>query len=53
MLEISKLMLTDMHSFDIDNACCVDEAFKKQATGERGNNLQTNKKSASKQLGKA
>jgi hypothetical protein len=35
MLEISKLMLTDMHSFDIDNACCVDEAFKKQATGER------------------
>ena len=28
--EISKLMLLDLeNSFEIDNACCVDEAFKK------------------------
>ena len=54
--EITKLMLLDLDSsFQIDCACCVDEAFKKQATGgrERGNTLQTNNKSASKQLGKA
>jgi PAS domain S-box-containing protein len=32
--EISKLMLMDLESnFDIDNACCVDEAFKKLSTG--------------------
>jgi DNA-binding NtrC family response regulator len=33
ILEISKLMLMDMESnLDIDNACCVDEAFKKLET---------------------
>jgi PAS domain S-box-containing protein len=33
ILEISKLMLMDLESsFDIDNACCVDEAFKKLST---------------------
>ena len=56
LIEITKLMLLDLDSsFQIDCACCVDEAFKKQATGgrERGNTLQTNNKSASKQLGKA
>ena len=32
--EISKLMLMDLESsFEIDNACCVDEAFKKLLTG--------------------
>ena len=32
--EISKLMLMDLESsFDIDNACCVDEALKKLLTG--------------------
>ena len=30
--EISKLILMEMGSFDIDNACCVDEAFKKLST---------------------
>ena len=31
--EISKLMLMDLEtSFDIDNACCVSEAFKKLST---------------------
>jgi PAS domain S-box-containing protein len=34
ILEISKLMLLDLESsLDIDNACCVDEAFKKLSTG--------------------
>ena len=34
ILEISKLMLMDLESsLDIDNACCVDEAFKKLSTG--------------------
>ena len=42
-----------MGNFEFDNAYCVDEAFKKQATGERGNNLRPTKKSTSKQLGKA
>ena len=33
--EISKLMLMDLESsLDIDNACCVDEAFKKLSTGQ-------------------
>jgi DNA-binding NtrC family response regulator len=31
--EISKQILMDMGSFDIDSACCVDEAFKKLAAG--------------------
>jgi PAS domain S-box-containing protein len=31
ILEISRQILMDMGSFDIDNACCVDEAFKKLA----------------------
>ena len=35
ILEISKLMLTDLESnLNIDNACCVDEAFKKLSTGQ-------------------
>ncbi len=29
ILEISKQILLDMGTFEIDNACCVDEAFKK------------------------
>ena len=34
MLEISKQILMDMDgSFEIENACCVDEAFKKLSTG--------------------
>jgi len=33
ILEISKLMLMDLESnIDVDNACCVDEAFKKLTT---------------------
>jgi DNA-binding NtrC family response regulator len=33
--EVSKLMLMDLESsFDIDSACCVDEAFKKLSTGQ-------------------
>ena len=35
ILEISKLMLMDLESnIDVDNACCVDEAFKKLSTGK-------------------
>ncbi|MGA3290759.1 MAG: response regulator, partial [Candidatus Bathyarchaeia archaeon] len=35
VLEISKLLLMDLESsFDIDNACCVDEALKKLSTGQ-------------------
>ena len=35
ILEISKLMLMDLESsFDIDNVCCVDEAFKKMSNGQ-------------------
>jgi PAS domain S-box-containing protein len=35
ILEVSKLMLTDLEScLDIDNACCVDEAFKKLSMEE-------------------
>ena len=34
MQEITKLMLLDLNSgFEIDNACCVNEAFKKLSTG--------------------
>ena len=33
-LEISKLMLMDMGNFEIDHACCVDEAFKKLANSQ-------------------
>ena len=33
MLEISKQILMDMGNFEIDSACCVDEAFKKLSTG--------------------
>lgn len=29
VLEISKLILADMGNFEIENACCADEAFKK------------------------
>ncbi len=32
--EISKLILMDMGNFDIDNACCVDEACEKLSTGQ-------------------
>ena len=32
-LEVSKDILMDMGSFEIDHACCVDEAFKKLSTG--------------------
>ena len=32
LLEISKEILMDMGAFDICNACCVDEAFKKLST---------------------
>ena len=32
--EISKQILMDMGDFDIDHACCVDEAFKKLLDGE-------------------
>jgi PAS domain S-box-containing protein len=31
ILEVSKLLLQEMGSFEIGNACCVDEAFKKLA----------------------
>jgi PAS domain S-box-containing protein len=34
ILEISKQILIDMGNFEIDNACCVDEAFKKLSTGQ-------------------
>ncbi|MBE3116299.1 PAS domain S-box protein, partial [Candidatus Bathyarchaeota archaeon] len=34
LLEISKQILMDMGSFEIDQACCVDEAFKKLAAGQ-------------------
>ena len=35
MLEISKQILIDLDSdFEIDSACCVDEAFKKLSTGQ-------------------
>ena len=34
MQELTKLMLLDLDSsFEIDNACCVDEAFRKLAVG--------------------
>ncbi len=33
LLEISKQILMDMGNFEIDNACCVNEAFKKLSTG--------------------
>ncbi|MGA3061439.1 MAG: PAS domain S-box protein [Candidatus Bathyarchaeia archaeon] len=33
ILELSKLILMDMGNFEIDNACCVDEAFKKLSAG--------------------
>jgi hypothetical protein len=39
ILEISKQILMDMGSFDIDLACCVDGAFRKLVTGKRGDNL--------------
>jgi PAS domain S-box-containing protein len=32
ILEISKQILMDMGNFEIDSACCVDEAFKKLST---------------------
>ena len=32
MLEISMAILIDLGAFEIDHACCVDEAFKKLAT---------------------
>ena len=32
-LEVSKDILMDMGNFEIDNACCVEEAFKKLAAG--------------------
>ncbi len=31
--EISKLILSNLNNFEIDQACCVDEAFKKLASG--------------------
>src|SRR5665647_479586 len=31
-LELSKQILMDMENFEFDNACCVDEAFKKLST---------------------
>ena len=35
ILEISKQILIDMDtSFEIDQACCVDEAFKKLSAGK-------------------
>ena len=34
ILEISKLLLMDTGNFEIDNASCVDEAFKKLSTGQ-------------------
>ncbi|HKM60388.1 MAG TPA: PAS domain S-box protein, partial [Candidatus Bathyarchaeia archaeon] len=33
ILEVSKQILIDMGNFEIDHACCVDEAFKKLAIG--------------------
>ena len=37
ILEISKQILLDLNSsFDIDQACCVDDAFKKLAVGNYG-----------------
>src|SRR5208283_2476951 len=32
IIEVSKLILMDMDNFEIDHACCVDEALKKLAT---------------------
>ena len=32
ILEVSKQILIDMGNFEIDHACCVDEAFKKLST---------------------
>jgi PAS domain S-box-containing protein len=32
ILEVSKLILMDMGNFEINHACCVDEAFKKLKT---------------------
>jgi len=32
MLDISKAMLMDVGAFEVDNACCVDDAFKELAT---------------------
>ena len=32
VIEISKLILMDIGNFEIDDACCVDEAFKKLLT---------------------
>jgi DNA-binding NtrC family response regulator len=32
-IEVSKQILMNMGNFDVDNACCVDEAFKKLAIG--------------------
>jgi len=34
ILEISKQILIDIGNFEIDDACCVDEAFKKLSTGQ-------------------
>ena len=34
ILEISRQILMDMGSFDIDNSCCVAEAFEKLSTGQ-------------------
>jgi len=34
-LEVSKDLLMDMGNFEIDHACCVDEAFKKLASHEK------------------
>jgi len=34
ILEISKQILMDMGSFEIEDACCVAEAFKKLSTGQ-------------------
>jgi DNA-binding NarL/FixJ family response regulator len=33
ILEVSKEILMDLGNFEIDHACCVDEAFKKLVTG--------------------
>ena len=32
-IDVSKQILMDMGSFNVDHACCVDEAFKKLAIG--------------------
>jgi len=34
ILEISTQLLMDMGNFEVDNACCVDEAFKKLSTNQ-------------------